>query len=491
MVYKSIIEQIYIHQLENPNKIALSDGKKMITYSELWIGILGAKELLSTTYLIQSKDTIIISADKQLSFAYIYFAAHLLGAIVVPIDPETNETRFNYIYQKINPKLIIGFKKDTNCQNASFHDFENTSKHIFEKPVFPLEEQIADIIFTTGTTGTPKGVVLTHKNISAAASNINSFIRNSSDDIEILALPISHSFGLGRLRCILSKGATLILLGNFANIKRFYRYIDEFKVTGLAVVPSSWTMLKNLSGLRLADFANQLHYIEIGSAPMPINEKELLLNLFPNTRICMHYGLTEASRAAFIEFHEESTHLDTVGKASPNMDIQILDEKGNKCQVNEEGEICVKGDAVTNGYWKEHETNTQFFHGQYFRTGDWGCIDTNGYITLKSRKKELINVGGKKVSPIEVENILRTITGIKDCVCVGIDDPQKLLGEVVKAFIVPEKDSYLSEKENLFKLSKQLSGKIENYKIPVEYEIIQEVPRTTSGKIQRLLLKNK
>lgn len=485
---KTILEKVFEIAKKTPNKISVTDGKNSFTYSELVQNILYAREILVRKYGLCKGDCIILAASKELEFVSVYFASHLLGVIVVPIDPETNNTRFDVITKKVSPKLVVGFSKEVDCNSCHFDLFKNDNGKVIslDDIKYPLLSDIADIIFTTGTTGTPKGVTLTQENIAAAALNINTFINNSETDVEMLALPISHSFGLGRLRCVLSNGQTLILLGSFANMKRFYRFMEEYKVAGFGMVPASWAMIKKLSGNKIKEFVNQLKYIEIGSAPMPIEDKNLLCELLPNTRICMHYGLTEASRSAFIEFNSEKKYLTTVGKQSPNMYISVCDEKGNKLPINTEGEICVEGLAVTHGYYLEDEINKEsFWNNTLFKTGDWGQIDENGYITLKSRKKELINVGGKKVSPIEVEAVLFSVDFIKDCACIGIPDKNNVLGEVVKAFVVTDKPELITI-ENLNAI---IGKQLENYKIPVEYEIINEIPKTSSGKIQRLALK--
>jgi long-chain acyl-CoA synthetase len=361
---------------------------------------------------------------------------------------------------------------------------EITSHKLKESFSFPSEDNIADLLYTTGTTGFPKGVALTFNNLIAAAENINRFIGNTPDDTELLALPISHSFGLGRLRCVLAKGGTLVLLGSFASMKKFYGEIERCKVTGFGMVPASWAYLKKMSGNRIGNYAAQLKYIEIGSAFMPVEEKRLLTDLLPDTRICMHYGLTEASRSVFIEFHQEKEHLQSIGKPPSNIDIAIKDESGASLQDEQEGEICIKGGHVCQEYWAEdNETYSKDFLNGYFRTGDWGYKDSNGYIYLKSRKKEMINVGGKKVSPIEVEEVLNLIEGIVESACVGIPDPAHVFGEVVKAFIVCNKT--LTDED----IIKFMQIRIENYKIPVNIERISEIPKTSSGKIQRLLLK--
>lgn len=482
---KSLVEQIFDLCDVQPEKVAVTDGKKSLTYKQLHDEILSAAEILKDKYSIERGDRIVIAANKQPSFVSIYFACHLMGAITLPIGPDTNTNRFSLIYKKTEPSLVIGFKNDVvNCPITEISEFEGNDYSGNCDLTFPDMNNIADIMFTTGTTGEPKGVELTQKNIAAAALNINTFIKNKRDDVEMLALPISHSFGLGRMKCALSNGQTLVLLGSFANMKKFFRYMEEFHVTGFGMVPSSWAMIRKLSGLKIGDYADQLHYIEIGSAPMPIEEKKTLIRILPNTRICMHYGLTEASRSAFMEFHEEADYLDTVGKESPNMTIEICDEKGKPVPNGVEGEICVAGEAVTSGYYKRPDENEKSFWGNFFRTGDWGTKANDGHIKLLSRKKELINVGGKKVSPMEVEAALSKIDFIKDCACVSAPDPDGILGEVVKAFIVTD----TPEKIDADKINKRIENQLEGYKLPRIYERIDEIPKTSSGKVQRLLL---
>lgn len=486
---KSVTEQIFSYAKYTPDKTAVSDGKRSLSYSELARNIFFAKNVLVNECKLQKGDCVILASAKGLEFVCAYFACHLCGAIALPIDPEINEKKLSVICGKTNPKLVVGLNKQAEYKTLPYDKLVKTetdsSELLLNDVHFPDSENIADIIFTTGTTGVPKGVTLTQKNISAAALNINTFIKNTSEDVELLVLPVSHSFGLGRMRCVLSNGQTLILLGSFANMKRFFRYIEEFKVTGFGMVPASWAMIKKLSGKKIADFAKQLKYIEIGSAPMPIEDKQLLCALLPNTRICMHYGLTEASRSTFIEFHSQNNMLETVGKETPNMHISICDEKGNTLPVNTDGEICVEGDAVTNGYYQEKEKTAESFWGKKIRTGDWGQLDNYGYLTLKSRKKEIINVGGKKVSPIEVEEVLKSFDFVKDCACIAIPDPNGVLGEVVKAFVVTDRP----EKLTIENMTDLIGRQLETYKLPVQYEAIDTIPKTSSGKILRLMLK--
>lgn len=481
---KTIEEQIFDQVQNTPDKVALISGDTEITYSQLWDYCLCAAEKLKQDYHLKKGDRVILSAAGNIEFVYAYFGVHIAGGICVPIDPDTNQTRFEYIEKSTTPVCVMGLLHNVKKETIPFTDVVNgTSKATY---IAPEQSQVADILFTTGTTGAPKGVALSYNNLSAAARNINAFIGNTSSDVELLALPVSHSFGLGRLRCSLSKGATVVMLGTFANVKKFFKEMARCQVTMFAMVPASWGFIKKMSGKYIGKFADQLKFIEIGSSFMPVDDKELLMSLLPKTRICMHYGSTEASRSAFMEFHTYKNNLLSIGKASPNVEIKIFTSQGTPAALGEEGEVCVKGEHVTCSYWNETpERFASDFYDGYFRTGDCGTMDAEGNIYLKSRIKEMINVGGKKVSPMEVEDILNTIPGIKESACIGIPDPGIVLGEVVKAFIVA--DDNLSDEE----IMQQLRPQLEVYKLPVEIERINAIPKTGSGKIQRLSLKKK
>lgn len=484
MNYNSIEECIFDTANRFPSKHAIISGDKKVSYLELADNIKSAASFYKTNFEFNTGDRIIVAADKQIEFIYAYFGAHLAGLVVLPVDSGINDDRLDFIIKQANVKLGVGLKNEgLNIKVISLSDFSDFTPNAKTNISSIRKEDIADILFTTGTTGVPKGVPLTFGNIIQAAENINSFIKNTENDIELLALPLSHSFGIGRLRCVFAKGATIVLINGFTNMKKLFRIMGEEKVTGFTMVPASWRYIKKFSGEKIKEFSDQLKYIEMGSAFFSAEEKRDLASLLPNTRVCMHYGLTEASRSAFMEFHEDDDFLDSVGKASPNTEICIYDETGKPVADETEGEICVKGNHVTKGYLSISKENT--FYGDYFRTGDWGYKNSKGYIYLVSRYKELINVGGKKVSPIEVEEQLKKINGVSDCACVGVPDPSGILGEVVKAFVLKDEKSSI----NFDEIKTQMKGKLEDYKLPAIYEWITEIPKTPNGKIQRLLLK--
>ena len=412
---------------QTPDKIALVDGACRVSYSQLIVHVESAALFLQSLGL-KPGDRILLSAQKEAQFVYLYLAAHLLGVVNVVIDSASPRERIDYIISVTAPRFLFGNGLEISGQRCIPLD-EVPLQNVGAEVVAPsiTGNDVADVMFTTGTTGAPKGVLLSHANIIGSAQNTNGFIGIRPDDIEALALPLSHSFGLGRLRCVLIAGAKLVLVNNFANLKAFFNVIETEHVTGFGMVPAVWQYIKRLSGKRIARFADQLRYIEIGSAALPESDKRLLIEMFPTTRLCMHYGLTEASRTLFTEFHEHIDNLDSVGRpASPLVHVCVRAEDGSLVDDGVDGEICVRGNMVTRSYFLPQDNEGAFF-GEWFRTGDWGHRDADGDFYLTGRKKELINIGGEKVSPVAIEEAIKAL-GIPDCACIAFPDPNGVLG---------------------------------------------------------------
>lgn len=460
-----------------PAATALVIGNAAVTYRQLVDSIASVAEWYCAQG-VKSGDCVALGAVKSKEFIACYFAAHALGATVVNLDPELNAERLKYILGVTNPTLLVGVNHE-NSLPFSAVDMDSVAV----MPELPAPDMVADLMFTTGTTGEPKGVPLTHANLAAAAVQINRFIGNNATDVEVVALPICHSFGMGRVRCVLSVGGTVVLVPGFSNVKLLFHTLKAYKATGFAFVPAAWAYLQRMSSDKLAEYASTLRYIEIGSAPMSAEARLHLMRLFPKTRICMHYGLTEASRSTFIEFHSEASHLHTAGKPAFGVQVRIYSESGILMPTGEEGEICVKGHHVMQHYLDANPAEKVHFDG-FFRTGDWGVLDSAGYLTVLSRTKDIINCGGKKISPEEVEAVLLTVPGVAECACVPMPDPQGLLGEVVKAILVSE----ASPRPDAQTLHSVVASKLESYKCPVVYEWRASLPRTASGKLQRRML---
>lgn len=480
--HSGVLTAIARNAKSTPDKTALVADGVRVTYSQLVHNIQGAALYLHSLGL-HSGDRVVLSAHKELEFVYCYFAAHLTGIVNVVVDPTAPTDRLEYICGIVKPAAIIGsVQAGEHFRHIGFNEVDLSMTGTLRQ--FELhEDDVADVMFTTGTSGRPKGVCLSHSNLAGAVANINGFIQNNETDVEALGLPLSHSFGLGRLRCVLTAGGTMVLVGNFANLKAFFNVLETERVTGFGMVPAVWQYIKRLSGRRIARFAGQLHYIEMGSAPLSVEDKRLLIELFPTTRLCMHYGLTEASRALFSEFHHDADNLNTIGKpVSSQVEACILDETGNLVSDGVDGELCVRGNMVMRSYLLP-EDNEGAFHEGWFRTGDWGHRDSMGNYYFTGRGKELINVGGEKVSPATIEGAICSL-GVADCACVAIPDPNGVLGEVPKAFLQRS-----ANQPDIEDVKSRLSQLLPPHEIPVQWEWVDKIPRTSSGKIQRLKLK--
>jgi long-chain acyl-CoA synthetase len=480
---RTLIGHLARHAEASPANLAVAFGTTRITYGELWERALRAADRLRDEG-IQPGDRVLLAAPREPEFLYGYFACHLLSAIAVPHDPDIAPPKFQGIVELLRPRMALTNRPmpegGPECRGVPLAALNHSAPAAgADEFVEPDPEHPADVLLTSGTTGKPKGVILTHRNILAAARNINQFIGNTAEDREAVALPLGHSFGLGRVRCQILAGASLILTRGFQFPKELFEAMGTWRATGFSFVPAAWAMLTRLTGERLAEFSSALRYIEIGSAAMPRVEKERLMRLFPRTRICMHYGLTEASRSAFIEFHESRDRLDSIGRPTPNVEIRIVDEEGHERGPHEIGRIQIRGEHVMGGYW--HADAGERLQGASLRSGDLGYRDHEGYLFISGREDDVINIGGRKVHPTEIEQALLGHERIGDAMCVGTTD--LMTGQAVQAFLVAKHGH--SELPSAEALADFLRARLEQYKIPVAFEWVPSIPTNSSGKIDR------
>ena len=466
-----------------PEGIAIVSESTTLTWRDLARRVHAAAAQLAADG-VRAGDRVILAASSSPAFVCGYFAVHHLGAVALPVDPKIPAPRLSDIAERTSPQAIFLARAiDVSQRTRDIEELGAASAANAGDPVVRSPEDTADILFTSGTTGRPKGVVLSHRAILAAARNINAFVGNGPEDREVVPLPLSHSFGLGRLRCSVLAGGTLVLVDGFTAAGNLFAAMEEWRATGFSFVPAGLAVLLQTTRDRLGDFAGTLRWVEVGSAAMPLEHKERLMRLLPRTRLCMHYGLTEASRAAFTEFHEWRDRLDSIGRATPGVEIRVVNENGSEVPSGDRGRIVVRGENLMSGYWDDPElTEAAFLDDGWLVSGDLGRADADGALYLEGREKDMINVGGREVSPVEIERILEELPQVAECACAGIPDPQGITGLAVKAFLVASRDAApLAPKE----LAKHLRGRIEPYKMPAAFEWIDAIPRTDNGKVQR------
>ena len=451
---------------QNPNKIFLISQDKKISFKDFLI-------LTSRIYNFLNKKPekyIFINAEKNEYVIAAYLACAKLGKIASFIDPLSK-----------NPESFYNLTNDSfYFSNELYEKIEHYDYTLINNANQVIHNEFSEIIFTTGTTGSPKGVLLSHRTVYETAYNINKFTNLNSDDIELHMMPISHSFGLARIRCSILKGNTTVLMNGFGNLISFYKNLEKYRATVISTVPAGVRFLLRLSKDKISNYSSQIKMIELGSSPMSTEEKVILTNLLPKTNICMHYGLTEASRSTFLNFKNERKFIDSVGKQNFGTDIKIFNKDGFECDVEDSGEICIKGSNLFSEYI--FCDNKTAFNGEYFKTGDYGYVNKEGYLYFEGRKDEMLNISGKKVSPLEIEKHINEIKFIDESVCISFHNSRNGMTEI-KAYVVLNK--YAPNKKIENEIVNYLKKKIEYYKIPSKFVNIDVVPKSHNGKILR------
>lgn len=480
----SIEELVCQHAGKEPAHPAIMSRGFALTYGQLWRCATLAARWLGER--LTPGQRVAIPAGDDPWFAACYLGTHLAGAVAVPLDPRLPRQAAATILAAAEPDFLLDDAALGQLHEALHQEAAQTGQPRCGDVRMPAQHDVADILFTSGSTGKPKGVVLTHSNIAAAAHNINAFIGNGATDREVVTVPLNHSFGLGRLRCNLAARGTLILVPGLTFPALVYKALEEHRATGLACVPAGLAVLLKPGGELLAATGRHLRYIELGSAPMADATKHALMQLLPHTRICMHYGLTEASRSAFIEFHADAARLASVGRPAPNVEIQVCSDDGVALEAGTTGRIRVRGGTVMREYWRDPARTRQVLDCDgWLDTGDVGCLDGDGYLFLSGRRDDLINVGGKKVYPPLVEDAAAHHADVLECACVGAPDPDGVLGEVPVLYIVPREDP----PPGVDTLRELMALHLEPHAVPRLIRFVNEIPRTASGKPMRAALR--
>ncbi|WCE29852.1 AMP-binding protein [Vibrio sp. SCSIO 43137] len=475
----SIFTKLVFHSKIQGQKTAVIDNGDEYSYSRL-VEDIGKTALKLKELNVQPRDRVLVTSSNDYAFVVTYFAVSSVEAIFVNLAQDVSAEHKQYVRDKSQPIIQIDSCKE-------FLEEVSTTVSIDEQIELEVDDSdVAELVFTSGTTGEPKGVSLTNGQIEKATRHIVEQVKNTSEDVELLLMPLSHSFGMGRLRSVLYVGSTLVIGYPLQRLKRVFQAIERYHVTGLGLVPSAWSFITSVSKNLITKFADQIRYIEFGSAYLSIENKRLLTDWFPKTHIVMHYGLTEVSRALFIHFHTDN--LESIGRLSRGADVKVLSENGRFAKEGEVGEIVLKSTWMMSAYYQNNSlTNSSFVDG-YFRTGDLGRLKGE-YLFLEGRLKEIINVGGKKVSPYQVEETLLKSPYVKECACVAL--PDLLMGEVVQAFIVLDSTAESSIEQAIESLKELVAELLPVHMRPQKYQPVANLPKTSSGKIQRLKLLTK
>lgn len=430
-------------------------------------------------------DRIILSFPNSVDYISAYLGSLMRSCTVMAVDFRSRPSHLAYVKTNcevrawVTPKVLPGF--DGIPDRILFPpDLESL-------PPMPMGKLCAErnplalIMHTSGATGVPKGVCLSHDNLQHTIQSITSWADIQEDDRELTTLSLTHLFGLAHVHIYWTHGGTVFLEEKLQDIPRLMQKIANEKITSFPGTPGGFKMILDQFADLFAKHARQLKYIIVNSAPMAEEYITRILDLLPNTRFYMYYGLTEASRSSYICYNDHRDKLRAVGRPTPGSEI-IVGTPSNPL-VNEVGEVLIRGPQLTKGYWGMD--SSEFFLDGWFRTGDLGIMDGEGFLTWTGRLKEQINIDGLKLSPMEVESVLMENPRVKDCAVVGA--PDEMTGEAVVGFVVPRGEP---GKDLEIELRRHCRSRLEIYKIPKKIMFIDEIPRTEAGKTKRMSLRD-
>lgn len=423
-------------------------------------------------------------------------AAWKIGAVIIPVTPMLNAREVGYIIQHSESKVVVTTPilaqrlKDATAGNPEFKHLlvigdtgvegaVNIAPEIeAADPVTGLEDRAGDdlamLLYTSGTTGHPKGVMLTHSNLLTNHKATASMSGVEPQTMFLSVLPLSHSFGVMTMNVGYILGSRAVLLSHFDSGQAL-KAIQDYKVERFAAVPTMLTYLVNFPDREKFD-ASSLKKVNSGGAALP-NEVRLDFERLYNCEVNEGYGLSETSPTATGYPDGVKYRPGSVGKAVPGVEVKIFTLDGKELPPGESGEICIKGPNIMRGYWKNPEATADAMRGDWFRSGDVGYMDEGGYVYITDRTKDLIIKGGENISPREIEEAIHTHPAVAECAVIGL--PSTKYGEEIAAVVVLKPGKSASEEE----IQAHVAKYVTKFKIPSAVIFMPFLPKNPVGKI--------
>lgn len=351
-----------------------------------------------------------------------------------------------------------------------------------------ISRDLAAILYTSGSTGKPKGVMLSHANIMAGASIVSTYLGITGTERILAVLPFSFDAGMNQLMTAFQQGGTIVLI-NFVFARQVVRMLLKERITGLAGVPTFWSLLTQPNSTLDKQPLPDLRYITNTGGAMPQTVLAVLRKLLTRTQIVLMYGLTEAFRSTYLPPAELDRRPTSMGKAIPDTEILVINEKGKLCEPGEVGELVHRGPTVSMGYWGRPEDTNRALRpnpllppelGDCERvcySGDLVKMDEDGFLYYVGRRDTMIKSTGFRVSPTEVEEVLFQTGSLRQAAVIGV--PDDVMGQAIKAFVVP-KEGKPVEADGLMAYCAE---KMPRYMVPKYFELLENLPQTTSGKV--------
>ena len=479
------------------DKLAVISARARLSYGELGQRIQLIARGLASNWDVRRGDVVALLLPNCVEFVISYFSVIQVGAIVQPIDERLmpkeikailldSQARFLIVHTSFWQKLreirgelphlarVLGVE----INGAGVEPFNAWTSFAgdldYQSPASP--QDVAELMYTSGTTGNPKGVMRSHINIQAAVRNSICGFGYRDDDVIAIVMPLSHSSALtSQMLPLIYLGGLLVLVERF-EAEKFIEIIRTEHVTCMRAVP---TMLRVLLALPTfcAEELPSLRLIVNSSAPIDPPTYIAIKRRFESVQVLNSYGLTEASTCTVLSDAMALKHPDSVGVAIDGVEMCVMGPDGQPIRDKNEGEICVSGQHVFIGYRNHPEATKAVLRNGWLHTGDLGHRDIDGYYYLHGRLNEIINCGGRKFAPLEIENCILQLPEVAEVAVIGAN--HRILGQVVKAYIVPTAQGLLDSKSVVRHCAKNLPS----HKVPFFVELVSNLPKNSVGKI--------
>ena len=470
-----------------PGKTALVAGAARRSYADLARGAAAFAGELRRRGL-ERGERVVVFLHNSPETVIAVFGTLLAGGVFSVVNPGTKADKLAYILNHCSARILVTEPRLAPvAREASTRARADVLSAPFSFPDAPLgspagiDLDVAMIVYTSGSTGFPKGVTMTHANIVAAATSITTYLQSRTDDVVLSVLPLAFDYGLYQALMCAKVGATLVLEKSTFPAVLLEKLRAE-RVTGFPLVPTLAAVLLQMRQLQPGMFPH-LRYLTNTAAALPRAHIERLRELFPSARLYSMYGLTECKRCTYLPPEELERRPESVGIAIPGTEAYVVDEEGRRVAPGVTGELVIRGAHVMKGYWNDDLATARALRPgphpweRVLHTGDLFRTDEEGWLYFVARRDDIIKTRGEKVSPKEVENVLYELPQVREAAVIGVPDP--ILGCAVKAIVAA--DPGLTERDIL----RHCAARLEDFMVPTRVEFRPQLPKSENGKIAR------
>ncbi len=481
----SIALTIQAKALEHPQKPAVLAGDQVCTYEQL--AAMSRKAAQCFLQMgIHTGDRVVVEADHTLPYLYAWYGIQLLGAAFVPLEKGTPSNRIQEIAAELETGWILTLTHREDLPGSKALDALLPAIETMDgryQPAAPAPESLAEILFTTGTTGKSKGVMVSYANqMNIALAGIET-TNIQPDNVWLIPTPMNHAAGLRKVHIAMAVGSTVSLLEGFRNIKQFFQTIEMHKVTSLYLPPSAIHLLLAVASKNLAALKDQLRFIYSSSTAYPETDKEKMRALLPGVYMYNCFGSSEVGVVCTDEFCVSggSAYTGSVGKPNSYSQIVLLDEDGNEvtdASPEKPALVAIRSKSVMQGYWGEPEQTAKALKDGMLVMSDLCYFAPNGELVLVGRSNDTINLGGLKIAPAEVEEVVMRAACVDECLLIPVT---RGANAALKLLVVLKEGQPLDEAA----IRSLIAAHLEPYKMPKQIVVIDEIIRTFNGKIDR------